>query len=200
VHKQQAGRRRVHCYTRSQGGDCTQPSAYLDVYEAQIAEHLAGFVIPADYQERILAQHRKLIASVDDTTAQRRKLERQLDNRRELFKLADISRAEYLAEREELQAALRALAPADDRAAQLAELAALLANAAQAWAVASQAERNRIAQLIFEQVWVQKDEVVAVKPRPELQPFFALDCHTRGGTGGSDGIRTRGLCLDRAAC
>ena len=40
------------------------------------------------------------------------------------------------------------------------------------------------------------EQVVAVKPRPELAPFFALDCQSTDGTRGTDGSRIRHLCVD----
>ena len=79
-------------------------------------------------------------------------------------------------------------------------LARLLADAPQAWHQATGEERRQIAGFLFEEAWIKNEEVVASWPRPELEPFFVLDRQSRGGTGGSDGIRTRDLCLDRAAC
>ncbi len=59
---------------------------------------------------------------------------------------------------------------------------------------ASQEQRNRLARLVFEEVVINDDRVAAVKPRPELAGFFALDCQVRGlevNAGGSDGGRLR---------
>ena len=87
---------------------------------------------------------------------------------------------------------------------------------------ASQEQRNRLARLLFAEVRIRNHEVEALVPTPEFAPFFRLaGCEelsdgeegadkkedspdTQGCPetlrGGSDGIRTRGLCLDRAAC
>ena len=40
---------------------------------------------------------------------------------------------------------------------------------------AAQEQRNKLARALFDQVWVEDDVVVAVKPRPELEPFFRLN-------------------------
>ena len=83
------------------------------------------------------------------------------------------------------------------------------------WALADQARRDQPARTTFEDVLVHDDRVVGVKPRAGLARYFELS-HAEwlkektpgnsagGGTpctpGGSDGIRTRDLSLDRAAC
>jgi hypothetical protein len=74
-------------------------------------------------------------------------------------------------------------------------LTGFLADLPSAWAVATPEERNRLARQLFAEAVIENRTVVAVKPRPELLPFF-VDLFI----GGSDGIRTRDLSLDRAAC
>lgn len=46
------GRRRIACYNWSKGWECSQQSAYLDIYEYQVYEYLRNFHIPDDYQRR----------------------------------------------------------------------------------------------------------------------------------------------------
>ena len=43
------------------------------------------------------------------------------------------------------------------------------------WTAATQEQRNKLARALFDQVWVEDDVVVAVKPGPELEPFFQLN-------------------------
>ena len=88
----------------------------------------------------------------------------------------------------------------DDLGAALERTATFLADLPDAWAVAAPEQRNALARLLFAQVRIKDEWVVAVEPQPTFAPFFALDCQARRLSGGSDGIRTRGLCLDRAAC
>lgn len=199
------GRPRLFCAKRLQEGTCTYRSAFLDRYEEQLSTYLAGFIIPENYRERLkffVAGEAKQAAI--EATVQRRRLERQLENNKVLYRLGDIELAEYKNERDRLQrqlAALTAGGTAED--GRLAQFAKLLAEVKQAWQRASHEQRNQLARLVFDEVIIKDDRVAAVKPRPELASFFVIDCQVRGGevnTGGSDGIRTRGLCLDRAAC
>jgi hypothetical protein len=51
-------------------------------------------------------------------------------------------------------------------------LAKFLADLPSAWAVATPDERNRLARQLFGEAIIENRTVVAVKPRPELLPFF----------------------------
>ena len=53
-------------------------------------------------------------------------------------------------------------------------LAGFLANIADAWKQASQEQRNSLTRALFEQIRVEGNKVVCVKPRDELAPFFRL--------------------------
>ena len=61
---------------------------------------------------------------------------------------------------------------------------------------------HRIAKTLFEEILIEDKEVVAVKPRPELEPFFKLnlECHSKDIAGDPDGIRTHDLRRDRPIC
>ena len=52
------GEPRLGCYSRQKGLGCTQRSANLSVYEAQIEASLDAFHIPTDYQAQILEARR----------------------------------------------------------------------------------------------------------------------------------------------
>ena len=82
------------------------------------------------------------------------------------------------------------------------KLAYFLANVGDAWREASQEQRNKLARALFEQIQTEGNEVVFLKPRPELQPFFKInfECHTRDIGCDPEGIRTPDLHRDRVAC
>ncbi len=56
----------------------------------------------------------------------------------------------------------------------LEKLAGFLKDIVLAWQQASQEQRNRMANCLFETVWIQDKKVMAVTPRPEFKPFFDL--------------------------
>ena len=93
----------------------------------------------------------------------------------------DLERERYLAEQERLRRELVAIeAQNTEEDAELAELAGLLRNLKEGWDQATQEQRNRLARLILEGVVINDDRVAAMKPRPELAGFFAIDCQVRG--------------------
>ncbi len=178
----------------------SQSSTFLDVDEAQVYEYLRSFHIPEDYQEWILAMYLAVRKDLAPTRQDRGRLESRLERLKEMYESGEVSEEKYLAERAEIQKQLAALAPADESNQRLERLAGFLRDLAGAWAQADQRQRNRIARRLFQQIWVENKKVVAVKSQPQSKPFFELDCQFKVGTGGSDGIRTRDLSLDRAAC
>ena len=167
---------RCYCTTKKQSRGCDAPSVLLAGIEAQVAEHLATFTIPADYRERLRAYVTHAQPEVTDTAAQRRRLENRLERAKELYGWGDRERAAYLAERDGLA---REIATLDARETgdntHLDRLAGLLADAAQGWERATQGQRNELARTLFEEIVVGHEEAVAVKPRPELAGFFTLD-------------------------
>jgi len=86
-----SGRRRLACYNRSEGRECLQKSAYLDVYETQIEEYLMSFTIPEDYQQKILEAQQKLYSAyeTEDIGKEQAMLEGALERLKELYKWGD---------------------------------------------------------------------------------------------------------------
>jgi len=85
IHRGHNGKPRVYCRRRAQGADCNCKATFLEIYEAQIEWYMENFVIPEDYQERILKAHRKLEAAYNDTANRRATLENRLARIKELY-------------------------------------------------------------------------------------------------------------------
>ena len=124
---------------------------------------------------RILEYHRKLEAAYDDVQKEQRALEGRLKRVRELYEWGDCTKAEYETRRDDLLKRLDALAPKLKETDHLDKLARFLGDVASAWEVATQEQRNKLARALFDEVWVKDKTVVAVKPLPELDPFFRLN-------------------------
>ena len=88
-----------------------------------------------------------------------------------------------------------------------------LGGLAEVWTEAGEVERQEIVRTVLERILVDTvaREVVALKPRRAFLSLFATHPQLRekdgliypsfgDSKGGSDGIRTRDLSLDRAAC
>jgi len=169
------GQPRLGCYNRQKGLGCKQKSTNLSVYEEQLEGYLHTFHIPEDYQERILDHHRKLEAAYDDAEKERAVLEGRLRRLKEMYEWGDYTRAAYETRKIDIVKQLDALTPTLGKTDHLDKLAQLLSDVPAAWEMATQEQRNKLARTVFDQVWVKDNVVVAVKPRPELEPFFRLN-------------------------
>jgi site-specific DNA recombinase len=207
-----SGRVRYHCRSKAQGIGCTGGGSFLDIYEEQIVGDLSNFALPDDWQRFILdvAQQADARAEVE---AQRRQYQTRLDRLKDLYGWGDLTREHYLAERERIERELSRLAPAEDDGGQLVRLSEYMRSLPAAWADADQEQRNQLASLLYEELWVDGPRLLYVKPRPEVEPLFQLRegaaqptknemselSHTVR-SGDPDGIRTHDLHRDRVAC
>ena len=165
---------RMVCNTKLKRGGCSQKSARLDRYEAQLQDYMSAFRIPEDYHEKLLDAHKSLTSAYDDTDHQRKQLMATLERLKDLYKWGDKTRREYMAESNEIEQALRSLPRTDHDEETITRLAEFLGDVASAWREATQKNRNKLAKALFESVWVKDQSVLGVTPRAELKPFFDL--------------------------
>ncbi len=208
-----SGRVRYHCRSKAQGIGCTGGGSFLDIYEQQLVGDLGNFTLPPDWQRFILDTAGEAHAGEADIAAQRRQLEGRLGRIKDLYGWGDLTKEQYLAERERIERELARLTPPDNGMAQLERLAAYVECLPAAWADAQQEQRNQLASLIYEELWVDGPRLVYVKPRPEVEPLFRVragaaqptknvmsELSTTVRSGDPDGIRTHDLHRDRVAC
>jgi DNA invertase Pin-like site-specific DNA recombinase len=168
------GRIRYHCRSKAQGIGCTGGGSFLDVYEAQLLADLSNFVLPGDWRQLVLDAARQLQEHPDDGVQQRQQLQSRLERLRELYGWGDLSREQYLAERQHAERELTRLVPAANIEQNLNRIADYVVNLPRAWADADQEQRNRLASLLYEELWVDGPILVYVKPRPEAEPLFQV--------------------------
>jgi len=169
------GRIRLMCNTRIKGGNCSQKSAYLDIYEEQLQAYLEAFHIPEDESTKLLDSYQHMTGSSKDDKAERAKIETRLERIKDLYSWGDMSKTEYLAQKRELKRRLVQLTPATADVALLDKLAQFLNSVAFAWREADQEHRNQLAHRLFDAVWIENQKVLAVTPRPEFEPFFDME-------------------------
>ena len=192
------GRRSLRCYGRAQGTGCDQPSFYEDVLDEQLAGIVGRFALPASRRSRLVAAWVREQGRRAAPAAERDGVRRKLERLRDAYLDGDLEKGEYQQRKAVLAAQLAALPSGAEPIRAVADrLAAYLADIAAAWGDATPEERNRLARQLFAEAVVDNRTVVAVRPRPDLLPFFRA---VKWCVGGSDGIRTRDLSLDRAAC
>ena len=100
---------------------------------------------------------------------------------KEQYRWGHISQREYLKNYTETGYQLKQLTPGKNGQEELERLAHFLANVADGWREANQKQRNKLARALFEEIRLDSGgKVVAVKPRPELEPFFDLHYQESG--------------------
>ena len=198
------GNHRARCQGRTQGNGCRQPSFHQSLIDDQLSFILSNFDVPYSQRERLVTLWRQGQRQHGDATAMRERVQKKLDRLKMLFVDGDLSQSEYRARKDAMTEELAKLPTSGDPGSDAGErLAAYLADVSKAWKVANPEERNRIARTLFGKVVVENKQAVACEPRPEMVPFFrsiAVNRNPESCNGGSDGIRTRDLSLDRAAC
>ena len=168
------------CYTRSQRKDaCSQPFVDVGVLESQIGEYLKYFHIPENYQERIVESAGQDWNGIRNLEQTKTALESRLNRLKDLYEMGDKPREEYLRGRDGILSELARLKPAEDKKFDLDQAARLLGEFCRAWSRANPEQQQKIARLVFEEIWVENKQVVAIKPRPVFEQFFALDCCER---------------------
>jgi hypothetical protein len=168
------GRIRLACSTRVKGGNCSQKSAYLDIYEEQFQAYLEAFHIPEDERTKLLDSWQHMIGTSEDDKAEWAKIETRLQRIKDLYGWGDMSKAEYLAQKRDLKKRLAQLSPGATKIALLDKLAQFLNNIALAWREADQEHCNQLAHQLFDAVWIENQKVLAVTPRPEFEPLFDM--------------------------
>ena len=197
--------RRYMCSARRSGNPCGERIVNAERLEGQLVQWIRDF----KPDERLIALIVKAVEAdrpaVDPTKARRGELLGQLTRLQDLYVLGDLPRAQYVMRRQAIEEEVQRLgAPADpgiDRAK------ALLGDFESFWELETEpSERRKLLLSLFEQVWAQEGQIVAVQPHEDFLPYFqaASRCRTgrgggRGHKSGSDGTRTRDLCRDRAA-
>ena len=172
---QDGGRQRVQCQGRVQGRGCTTPTFYSAVLDDQLGTLLQGFAAPVRSREQLLQAWRRHGRHDRDVVAERLVLERRLARYQALFLEGDLDLGTYQRQKATIAGELAALPQAEDGGQATAErLAEFLGDLSSAWAVATPAERNRLARELFDEVLIDNRTAVAVRPRPALRPFFAL--------------------------
>lgn len=169
-------------------------SVVADSIEATAANFLMSVELPENWRDQILQHMAKENPNYAQVKKQHSSLQSKLDRLKQLFVMGDISDAEYIQMRDELQAQIGLLPlPSQGRMIDLERAAELLGNISSIWDGATLEEREVWFKLMFNKIYVKDGAIKAIEPTSVMSAL--LDTPS-----GSDGIRTRDLCLDRAIC
>lgn len=164
--------------------DCNQPLSKAETVENHLVEYLRSLMVNVHTEATV----RGLQLAMDE-------IESRFERAKFLFLAGEMGKEQFEQERERKETALDSLRHSDLNA--IMALDNLVRQSLVEWDRTLPTERKRLLRLIVEVVFLRGNTVVAFQPTLAFLPFL------RGSAGcncGSDGIRTRGLGLDRAAC
>jgi site-specific DNA recombinase len=195
---------RYYCATRRANHSCDQPIIPAEQIERQLVHFIIGFTPGAAIRKEIIRRLSTANGPESSETAGRRdSLEERLRRTRDLYELGDLTRPEYIARRDAINTELATLTA--DPVPDLDHARKVLADFALFWQNETDPDaRRHFLQLIFDNVWLDQDRIVAVQPKPSFLPFFQTKNRSPkrkrpGVNDGSDGTRTRDLRRDRPA-
>jgi site-specific DNA recombinase len=198
--------RRYMCSTRRYGHSCGEPIVKARDLEAQLVDWIRGFQPDGELLDLLLQTLRADLAEHTEQPAERRgELLSQLQRLRDLYVLGDLTKPQYVMRRQAIEEELQRLGPPAEPAIDRAR--AILDDFRHFWDLETQpAERRKLLLSLFEQVWAQEGQIVAVQPHDAFLPYFEAVQQSLqhrfeniGAEGGSDGTRTRDLRRDRPA-
>lgn len=219
----QRGYAHFHCLSQDRGYEkCNQPNIPLPAVEEQVVHIISNLNIPGGYQERI----EDAIRSQLDYESSMKRIEEIKEEMKKIdfqFRHDFLRDEEYVEERQKLKDEINALRPLELDV--LEEAADLLQNFKVYWnqcTLQNQPDlaRQQLLSRVVSQVFVDGDRVIALALKGNMalilgekttasskiaeavsrhllsKDIITLDSNYCG----SDGIRTRDLCLDRAIC
>ncbi len=177
---------------RDYGGACPQ-KRYQRASELEdaVAGLLMALKLPDHWQAAVAAAAAENLEG-DSTERRRARAEAKIKRAQELYIESLSTRAEYDLACAEARAELESLRPVAQP--DVARAARLLTDLPRLWSVANEREKKTLLQAMLERVYVSGPKVEAIQPPPDLYKLLRLVYS------GPDGIRTRDLGLDRAAC
>ncbi len=165
------------CSDRRRYGTCSAPIVRADALEAELVDWLAMCRLGENVAEaarelvrRGLSQRRTAAIEFDERRTVKA-LENRLARIRNLYKWGDMGEAEFLQERDSIEAeisqakALPQMPTSRECSRELADLVAV-------WASAAPDERARLASGILSEIQVRGRTIMAVRPRPAWAPYF----------------------------
>jgi len=169
--------RYMRCSTAARRGRsaCRQPMVQAELLERQIAAYLKGIQLPKKAIEQITSQY---VARQNWEPDEVRTLRKELERWRRLYVAEEIDDARYKRETEPLRRALEVVEhPANGTNVQ--ELAAYLQTFGHLFAKSAPQEQRRFIQEVFDELVVDGEQLMSLRPRRQYADLFVADRHER---------------------
>jgi DNA invertase Pin-like site-specific DNA recombinase len=173
------GMRRYQCSTRRHHGDCEQTMTPAQPLEEQLIDWLRDFQPDPELRGLILDTiQAETGGHPGDDAERRRDLTAQLGRLRDLYVMGDITKPQYVMQRQVLEEELQRAKPPTDPDLDRAQ--AILEDFSRFWnAEPEPAERRKLILSLFAQVWAKDNRIVAVKPNTAFADYFTAASEAR---------------------
>ena len=163
--------RRYICSTRRYGDPCGEPIVKAEPLEAQLVDWLRDFQPNQRLHALVTDEIAKVSGARSEDERRRREISGQLERLQDLYVLGDLTKNQYVMRRQALEEELERTGP--PTAPKLDRAAAVLADFSRFWEIETDpAERRKLLTNLFERVWSQGGDIVAVKPHEPFRPYF----------------------------
>jgi site-specific DNA recombinase len=187
------------CVGRRNHATCTAPMVRRDTADPRILDVLRELTIPPHIRSAAMALAQQQLAQPPaPATVNAEAVRKQLDKLKTLFKLNDMSEAEYLRERSALQAQLASVPSPAPRLLDLEKAATLLSDMGALLEEATPEHRRALVHTVVDAVWMTKAGIRAIRPAPAFRVLVSVvvrEC----GKYDPDWARTSNLQLRRLA-
>jgi len=170
-----SGKRYYRDPARDQGRECEQRMVPAEEAEEATGDFMQRLTLPSDWQNSVLKAIQDRAGERLGTAREKARIKRQLDRLKRLLVLGDMREQDCLLERARLEAMAAALIP--PAMSDLERAVELLSNFGTIWDAAPLRERKQIVRKLIEAIFLDcgvKGPIVAVQPKVEFAPLFAL--------------------------
>ena len=161
------------CNTKLKHGGCGQKSARLDTYNDQLEQYFGAFDIPADYREKLLDIQAN-VQKRDESAQIRSRLESAKQRLRDMYEWGHISEEKYKLKYAQTEQDIMALPTEKVELDVIGKYALYLKDIGLAWKDATEEQKNKLARVLLDSVWIKDQAVLGVTPRAEVKPLFDL--------------------------
>jgi hypothetical protein len=160
--------RRYMCSACRSGNPCGERIVNAERLEGQLVQWIRDF----KPDERLIVKAVEADRpAADPTKARRGELLGQLTRLQDLYVLGDLPRAQYVIRRQAIEEEVQRLGASADPGIDRAK--ALLGDFESFWKLETEpSERRKLLLSLFEQVWAQEGQIVAVQPHEDFLPYF----------------------------
>ncbi len=187
-----AKERGIKCSTKKKSVQADSIEKQMQVFLLDCAQ------IPDDWKEQALQLMQTESPDAARIQTEERALRAKLERLKELRLEGDIDKKTYQSRRDEIQRQIAALPKVGGSTMVDMERAAeLLSDLRLVLEKTTLEEQTKLYRALVTKAYVRDGEIKAIEPTRILWALFTRILDTRFG---DDGVRTRGLCLDRAVC